>query len=63
VPTLVVGSDEDVVFPITLQHQLVAAIPGAQLAVIPDCGHCSFVERPHNVNQLIDQFVNEGNEQ
>ncbi|HLU74527.1 MAG TPA: alpha/beta fold hydrolase [Nonomuraea sp.] len=45
--TLVVSGDDDWILPLELCSQrLAAGIPGAALAVLPECGHFPFIERP-----------------
>ena len=61
VPTLVVGADHDPVEPVdTLRDHVVAAIPGARLAVIPDSGHLIPLEQPKLLAQAITAFLANG---
>ena len=55
-PTLVMAADADV---IKLDHtiSLFAAIPEAQLAIVPNCGHGLLGERPELVARLILDFL------
>jgi pimeloyl-ACP methyl ester carboxylesterase len=46
VPTLVVWGEDDVLTPRRLAEAWRDAIPGAQLAVLPDAGHVPMVESP-----------------
>jgi pimeloyl-ACP methyl ester carboxylesterase len=46
VPTLVVWGEHDVLMPRRLAETWRDAIPGAQLAVLPDAGHVPMVESP-----------------
>ena len=57
VPTLVIVGDEDVATPLSKAQQIVAAIRGAKLEVVPHAGHSSTVEEPAAVTALIEQFV------
>jgi pimeloyl-ACP methyl ester carboxylesterase len=34
-----------------------AAIPGARFEVVPRAGHLLTLERPHEVNRLLDAFL------
>ncbi len=36
---------------------MAAAIPGARLAVIEDCGHMSLLERPAEVNRAMAAWL------
>jgi pimeloyl-ACP methyl ester carboxylesterase len=54
-PTLVLVGDADTLTPLDLSKEMAGGIPGAKLAVIPDCGHLSTIEQPDAVNAaLID---------
>jgi proline iminopeptidase len=55
-PTLVVHSDDDFV-PIGVVRRIVDALPRAQLVVIPDCGHFSYLEQPDRVTTTITTFL------
>jgi len=52
-PTLVLVGDGDDSTPPHLSQEIAAAIPGAQLVVVPDCGHLSTLERPDAVNATL----------
>jgi len=52
-PTLVLVGDEDQLTPPALAHEMAGGIPGAQLVVIPECGHLSTMERPQAVTQAL----------
>jgi proline iminopeptidase len=56
VPTLVVTGDRDFI-PVEIAAHIAAAIPGAQLITLKDCGHFSYLERPAEVHRAIDRFV------
>lgn len=55
-PTLVVCGSEDALTPVKESEAMVAAIPGAQLAIIPGAGHASCVERPAAFNAVLAGF-------
>jgi len=57
VPTLVVVGEEDELSPPSDAEEMVAAIPGAQIAVLPGAGHVSAVERPDDFNNVVGDFV------
>jgi 3-oxoadipate enol-lactonase len=57
VPTLIIGSRHDPIYPVALFHDIAARIPGARLVIIEDAGHLSNLEQPERFNQAIAQFV------
>lgn len=57
VPTLVVTSDEDRVYPPEIARGMAKRIPGARLAVISGAGHLSNLEQPGQFNQVVLQFL------
>ncbi|MET3552661.1 alpha/beta fold hydrolase [Burkholderia sp. 567] len=59
VPTLVLVGDNDPLTPPDRSKEIAAAIPGAILAVVPECGHASTLEQPDIVSAaLIDWISN-----
>jgi pimeloyl-ACP methyl ester carboxylesterase len=56
VPTLVVVGEEDETF-VAPSRQMAAAIPGAELAVIPDAGHSPQFENPHAWRKVVVEFL------
>ena len=52
-PTLVLTSDQDVLLPPALSEEIAAAVSGAKLVVVPDCGHLSQPERPEKVAEAM----------
>lgn len=56
-PTLVIGSTEDKLYPLTIAQDLARRIPGARLAVIEGAGHVSNLERPDEFNRAIAEFL------
>jgi pimeloyl-ACP methyl ester carboxylesterase len=59
VPTLVLVGEEDVITPVADAQAMVAAIPGARLAVIPKSGHLANLETPDAVNAVLSGFLKE----
>jgi pimeloyl-ACP methyl ester carboxylesterase len=55
-PTLVVHGREDPI-PLASSDALVAAIPGARLAVLPECGHVPYVEQPEALFAAVLPFL------
>jgi pimeloyl-ACP methyl ester carboxylesterase len=56
-PTLVLVGLQDTLTPLELSEEIAAAIPGAQLEVIEDCGHLSTLERPDAVNRALRAWL------
>jgi 3-oxoadipate enol-lactonase len=59
VPTLVVTSDEDAVYPAATAERLAQRIPGARLAVIQGAGHVSNLDQPERFNAAVLAFLRE----
>ncbi len=57
VPTLVVCGQEDVITSVPEMEALAQAIPQAEFAVIPACGHMAPLEDPIHVNKAIRGFL------
>jgi pimeloyl-ACP methyl ester carboxylesterase len=57
VPTLIIVGREDVITPVADAETMAAAIPGAQLTVIPDSGHLTPLEQPDAVNAAIRAWL------
>ncbi len=55
-PTLVLWGDDDRRSPMRVAEQLSAAIPGAELAIIPNAGHLSNMEQPDAFNAHVRRF-------
>jgi pimeloyl-ACP methyl ester carboxylesterase len=56
-PTLVLGGADDPWSTAEQQRAIAAAIPGAQLVIIPECGHMVTVERPAEVNAALRAWL------
>lgn len=56
-PTLVLCGREDALTPLALHEEMAAAIPGARLAIVEQCGHLSTMERPHAVTALLRDWL------
>jgi proline iminopeptidase len=55
VPTLVIHGEVDFV-PVEVSAHIAEAIPGARLAVLPHCGHFSYLEAPDAVLQQVREL-------
>jgi pimeloyl-ACP methyl ester carboxylesterase len=56
-PTLVLVGRQDTLTPLELSVEIVAAIPGAQLEIIENCGHLSTLEQPDAVNRALRDWL------
>ncbi|MGO4711495.1 alpha/beta fold hydrolase [Bradyrhizobium sp. 2TAF24] len=56
-PTLVLAAEQDAVLRKALSVEIADAIPGARLAVVPDCGHLAPVERPEAVGAALSAWL------
>jgi pimeloyl-ACP methyl ester carboxylesterase len=52
-PTLVLCGRQDALTPLERHEEIAAAVPGARLEVVEDCGHLSTLERPAAVNAAL----------
>jgi pimeloyl-ACP methyl ester carboxylesterase len=59
-PTLVIWGSDDMLVPLAVGRRIAAAIPGAQLAVLPRTGHNPMIERPETFNRLVHNFLHNG---
>jgi pimeloyl-ACP methyl ester carboxylesterase len=48
-PTLVLCGRDDTITPVEVHEEMIAAIPGAHLAIVEECGHLSALEQPERV--------------
>jgi len=56
-PTLVVGGADDLLTPPDCSREIAAAIPGAQLQLLPECGHMLTWEQPQAVTSLLTDWL------
>ena len=57
VPTLLIWGEGDVRSTLRVARQFEDAIPGAELVVIPECGHMSNLERPEEFSAALRAFL------
>jgi 3-oxoadipate enol-lactonase len=57
VPTLVITSTHDSLYPLRVAEDMARRIPGARLAVIERAGHLSNLERPDEFNRIVLEFL------
>ncbi len=56
-PALVICGEDDGMTPPENSHQIAGLIPGAQLRLIPQCGHNPMLEKPEEVARLVLGFA------
>jgi pimeloyl-ACP methyl ester carboxylesterase len=56
-PALVLCGRQDKLTPLHNSEEMAAAIPGAKLVVIEECGHVSTLERPDVVNRAMRKWL------
>ncbi len=58
-PTLVVWGAYDRVVPVHQAQEAVARLERGRLAIIPDCGHAAWLERPERFAEILSEFFDE----
>lgn len=56
-PTLVLCGREDSATPLAMSQEIAAAIPGAVLEIVEECGHLSTMEQPASVNAALLRWL------
>jgi pimeloyl-ACP methyl ester carboxylesterase len=56
-PTLVLVGREDALTPVQQHREIAAAIPGARLEIVPECGHLSTLEQPEAVSGALRAWL------
>lgn len=56
-PTLVIGSGNDHLIPLSLSEKIASHIPGAELFVMQEGGHIPFIEKPHDACAAVLEFL------
>jgi pimeloyl-ACP methyl ester carboxylesterase len=57
VPTLILVGEEDAITPVDKAEEMQAGVQGAELVVVPECGHLSTLERPDAVNEALGAWL------
>jgi len=57
IPTLVVWGGSDELVPLAQGHAYAEGIPGARLAIIPECGHGPSIEKPAEFLAIVLPFI------
>jgi 3-oxoadipate enol-lactonase len=59
VPTLMITSENDALFPPEVIREVASIIPGAQVAELPTAGHSPYFETPYAFNDTVGAFLSE----
>jgi 4,5:9,10-diseco-3-hydroxy-5,9,17-trioxoandrosta-1(10),2-diene-4-oate hydrolase len=59
-PTLIIWGSHDPAVPVSHAHAAQKLIPNSQVRIMDRCGHTPQVERPQEFNQLVLDFLREG---
>lgn len=57
VPTLLITSENDVVFPPAAIREVAAMLPGSELVELPEAGHSPYFETPEAFNSTVGAFL------
>jgi pimeloyl-ACP methyl ester carboxylesterase len=57
VPTLIIWGEDDKVVPLEVGKNFQRDIPGAELVILPQCGHITPEEEAGETNRLIATFL------
>jgi pimeloyl-ACP methyl ester carboxylesterase len=57
VPTIVLVGAQDMMTPLACSEEIRDGITGAQLHIIPDCGHLPPIEKPDAVAKLLRDWI------
>jgi pimeloyl-ACP methyl ester carboxylesterase len=56
-PTLALCGRQDALMPLERHEEIAAAVPGARLEIVEDCGHLSSLERPDAVSAALERWL------
>jgi pimeloyl-ACP methyl ester carboxylesterase len=56
-PTLVLVGDADQLTPPERAQEIAAGVGGAELVIVPECGHLSTLERPELVTRALRTWL------
>ncbi len=56
-PTLLLWGEHDPIIPLSSAKKLLSEIPGAQIKVLPNCGHVPQEELPGPTAQAISEYL------
>jgi len=58
-PAMILVGEQDAVTPLERSQEMAAAIPGARLVVVPECGHMCVLEQPARLVQEMVRWLGE----
>jgi len=56
-PTIVICGRDDAATPLALSQEIAAAVPGAELHVVEQCGHLVTMEKPAETNAILARWL------
>ncbi len=56
-PTLVMCGDSDQLTPPQYSHEIATLVPGAEIRLVPQCGHMLTMEQPQFVNEALSAWL------
>lgn len=56
-PTLVMCGDSDQLTPPQYSHEIATLVPGAEIRMVPQCGHMLTMEQPEFVNEALSAWL------
>jgi proline-specific peptidase len=57
VPTLIIVGEKDTATPVEMSQDLNREIKGSKLQIIPDCNHMVMIDKPNELNEIIEEFI------
>lgn len=57
VPTLIIVGEKDTATPVEMSQDLNRGIKGSKLQIIPDCNHMVMIDKPKELNRIIEDFI------
>jgi pimeloyl-ACP methyl ester carboxylesterase len=55
-PLLIIHGGKDRIIPVSSSRRLHRAVPGSELCILPQCGHCPQLDAPEEVTDLVLRF-------
>jgi len=56
-PTLLIWGSNDTAVPVSDAKKMEKLIPDAGLCVLEGCGHFAFIEKPYDVEMILNSFI------
>jgi 3-oxoadipate enol-lactonase len=57
VSTLIIVGEKDTATPVEMSQDLNRGIKGSKLQIIPDCNHMVMIDKPKELNGIIEEFI------